>query len=518
MYFSRSKQIFINFLCLISIGISLSNFLNDSVYDKLPEKLKNRVNLGLELQGGSYLQLSVDLNEANKDEMSGIQSDLRKKLKKSKVKFNDLRISVDKIIVDLKSPEQKNLLKQSIQAYDPQLLVHEKDNNIFEIFYDQNVRKKKDDRIIDQCIEVIRHRVDETGTKEPHIYRQGEDRIILQLPGISNPEEVKALIGQTARLTMRLVKGYLNQDTKVDSIPVEYDILPSKDNEADRYIVEKEVLLTGDVLESTKVTQREGQPAVAFSMNKIGAQKFGEITLQNVGKQLAIILDNVIISAPKISMHIPTGEGNISGSMSLKDASQLKLILSSGALPAPLKIIEERVVGPTLGNDSIQDGKRAVLVSFIMVTIFMFLCYNLFGIFACVSLVFNIVFLLAALSILNATLTLPGIAGIALTIGMAVDANVLIYERIKEELRDGIKPIKAIALGFERAMTTIIDANITTLIAAAVLYQFGSGPVRGFAVTLAVGIVISMFTALTLTNYQIFLWSRKQNKLENLRI
>ncbi len=479
---------------------------------KLPGFLNHKVNLGLELQGGSYLQLFVDLEAAYKEEMQALIPDIKKQLRKDKVVFSEIKLIGDEIILKTDQFEQVKKVASSF-SLTAELA---KESGKVRLFQDPAKKEERNAKKVEQSIEVVKRRIDESGTKEPSIYKQGKDRIIVQLAGVQNPEEIKKLLGQTGRLTFRLLKDTVQKDSKYAISPI-YDVFPSKEDPNHLCVVEKEILLTGDVLENVKVSQQQGLPGVVLEMNTVGGRKFSDITLNNVGKQLAIVIDDTVVSAPKITQHIPIGVASISGAMTLQDATRLKTILSSGSLPAPLKIIEERTVGPSLGTDAIADGKNAVILSFVFVSIFMFLAYSLFGIFACVSLIFNLILTFAALSILGATLTLPGIAGLALTIGMAVDANVLIYERIKEELRQGLKTMRAIVSGFERSMATILDANLTTLIGAAVLFEFGSGPVKGFAVTLMIGIVISMFTALTLTYYQIYLYTRNR-KLDSLPI
>lgn len=505
MQFSRFKIFWIFVVCGLGILLSLPNVISP---DKLPTLLSRKVNLGLELQGGSYLQLLVDLDAAHKEEMQALLPDIKKELRKNKVEFSDIKMVGDEILLKTTNVEGLKAvaaifgLNVSISKDDVRLLL------------DTAKKEERNLRKVNQCIEVVKRRIDESGTKEPNIYRQGKDRIIVQLAGIQDPEEIKKLLGQTGRLTFRLVKNMVPVESSNTVAPI-YDVLTFKDDPHYVCAVEKEILLTGDVLENVKVGNNQGLPGVVLEMNTVGGRKFSDITLHNIGKQLAIVIDNTVVSAPKITQHIPIGVASISGSMTVQDATRLKTILSSGSLPAPLKIIEERTVGPSLGGDAIADGKKAVILSFIFVSLFMLSTYYLLGAFACVSLIFNLILTFAALSVLGATLTLPGIAGLALTIGMAVDANVLIFERIKEETRAGLKIMRAIVSGFERSMTTILDSNLTTLIGAAVLFQFGSGPVRGFAVTLMIGIIISMFTALTLTYYQIYLYSRHR-KLESL--
>ena len=365
---------------------------------------------------------------------------------------------------------------------------------------------------VQQSIEIVRRRVDETGTREPTIQQQGDDRILVQLPGIDDPERIKRLLGKTAKMSFHLV----DQRNSVESamagrIPPGSWLLPSEGEDRRMYLIRKRVMVSGDTLIDAQPStdSRTNEPVVTFRFDTAGAKRFGSATSKNVGKLFAIVLDRKVISAPVIREPILGGSGQISGSFSFQSAQDLALLLRAGALPAPLTILEERSVGPGLGADSIAAGKIASIIGIILVVVFMVAAYGLFGFMADIALIVNMVLILGALSFLQATLTLPGIAGIVLTIGMAVDANVLVFERIREEVRSGRTPISSIDAGYTRAFTTIIDANLTTLIAALLLYAFGSGPVRGFAVTLSIGIITSMFTAIMLTRLMIVIWLRR---------
>ena len=512
MNFSKIKIFLAVLVCIFGVVFSVPSFLPKKTFDQLPYFMQKKVNLGLELRGGSYLQLQVALDEAYRTNFEKLA--VRKFLKKNKIGFTDYKIDDQAIYFTLKNIEDYDKISKMITSVD-RLLSVALNGTTARVYYEPNQKRELDMKLIDQSIEVVRRRIDETGTKEPLIYRQGQDRIIVQLPGIDDPARVKNLLGQTGRLTFKLLVGAVDQETDKTKI-LGKEILVEKDTGI-RYYVDPEILLTGEDLTTVKVVS-DNMNGVSFELNAFGTERFKDITAKNIGKRLAIIIDNVIVTSPKITQAIPYGQAVISSDRTtLEDATRLKIILASGSLPAPLKVVEERVVGPSLGEDSIAHGKSAVMWSFIFVALFMLIIYRLFGLFATISLIFNIILLFATLSFIDATLTLPGIAGIALTMGVAVDANVLIYERIKEELRLGIKPIRAIILGFERAMTTIIDSNLTTLIGAFILYEFGSGPIRGFAVTLGLGIMISMFTALTLTQMQIYLWVRNR-KVETLSI
>jgi len=389
-------------------------------------------------------------------------------------------------------------------------------NKIIMEMTERAIRDRKTSAV-QQSIEIVRRRVDETGTREPTIQRQGDDRILVQLPGIDDPERIKRLLGKTAKMSFHLVDQRNSVEAAMAGrIPPGSRLMPSDEASANgqpqMYLIKKRVMVSGDTLVDSQPSydSRTNEPVVTFRFDSAGAKRFGRATSKNVGKLFAIILDGKVISAPVIREPILGGSGQISGSFTVQTAQDLALLLRAGALPAPLTILEERSVGPGLGADSIAAGKVASIIGIIAVVIFMGAAYGLFGVMADVALMMNMFLILAALSFLQATLTLPGIAGIVLTIGMAVDANVLVFERIREEVRAGRTPISAVDAGYSRAFTTIIDANLTTLIAAVLLYVFGSGPVRGFAVTLSIGIVTSMFTAIMLTRLLVVTWLRRK--------
>jgi preprotein translocase subunit SecD len=365
---------------------------------------------------------------------------------------------------------------------------------------------------VEQSVQIVEKRVNELGTVEPSIQRQGVDRVLVQVPGLQDPSRLKELLGKTAKLTFRLVDQTVPIDQALrGQVPPDSELLKSTKAENNQpYVIEKRVVVSGEDLTDAQpgFDQRNGEPIVSFKFNNNGARRFAQITQENVGKPFAIVLDNEVISAPVIREPILGGSGQISGSFTVQAANDLAILLRAGALPAPLQIIEERTVGPGLGQDSIEKGKMSSYVGAAMVIIFMFLTYGLFGLFANIAVAINVAMIFGVLSLLNATLTLPGIAGIVLTVGIAVDSNVLIYERIREEVRGGRSPIMAIDAGFARALATILDSNITTFIAAAVLFFIGTGPVRGFAVTLGIGIVTTVFTAYTLTRLIVAMWVR----------
>ena len=364
-----------------------------------------------------------------------------------------------------------------------------------------------------QAIEIVRRRIDETGTNEPSIQQQGVDRIIVQLPGLDDPSRIKKLLGKTAKLNFQLVHPSINSnDIKKGSSPPPGYVILEEDKNPDRlYMINKRVVVSGEMLKDASPTfDSNNSPSVSFQLSPLGGKKFGRVTGQNIGRPFAIVLDNKVVSAPVIQSQI-FSTGQITGTFSVQETNDLALVLRSGALPVPMIILEERSVGPGLGSDSIMSGKIASVAGLIAVMIFMLMTYGIFGIFANIALICNIIFILALLSLIQATLTLPGIAGIVLTMGMAVDANVLIFERIKEEYKIGREIFDAIESGFQRAISTIVDANLTTLFAALALYVFGSGPIKGFSVTLMIGIVTSMFTAIIITKYFVYAYSKKKN-------
>lgn len=530
-YITRSRIYTIVAVCLVGVLFALPNVLSPTQLERFPDMFKKTINLGLELRGGSHLQFEVDLKAVAAEQLTALLDDVRTNLRKEQIGYTGLTVSQDKATSQatlsfmLRDPNQAEQAQKLVRKIDPTLQV-KIDNSRVLISISEEASVRRNKSIIEQSIEVIRRRIDESGTKEPIIQMQGNNRIIVQLPGVDNPGEVKKLVGQTAKMSFRLVEHSAGpvavsaSGTPIGHVPPGCDLLPEvrEDGRVHYIAVKRPIMVSGESLIDAQATiNHEGQPVVSLKFNSAGARKFAQMSGDNIQKQFAIVLDDKVISAPVFREVIPDGNGQISGHFTIKDANDLALLLRAGALPAPLNVLEERTVGPSLGADSIQDGKTATVLAFILVSVFMILNYSVFGIFANIALVFNIIFLFAGLSLLQATLTLPGIAGIALTIGMAVDANVLIYERIKEEIRNGMKVGSAIEAGYQRAMTTILDSNLTTLIGTAVLFEFGTGPIRGFAVTLALGIVISLFTALSLTRLIIAIWLRKR-KLTTLPI
>ena len=502
-------------VCLLGVLLSLPNLFAPATLDKLPSWLpKKQVSLGLDLQGGSHLLLEVDVRAAIVERLNGVVDAVRTKMREARLGYTNLGVQGDAVVFHLRDRDRVEDVRRIVQDIDRDLTTEIGADGSVKLRYSDQAFIAARKQMVDQSIEIVRRRVDETGTKEPTIQREGEDRILLQLPGIENPEHVKSLLGKTAKMTFRLVDTNANvADARAGRLPPGDELLqaePGRDRGGpDAYVVQKRVMVSGDMLTKADATFQQNEPVVSFQFNSIGARRFGDATRENVGKPFAIVLDNKVISAPVIREPILGGSGVISGGFTVQTAIDLALLLRAGALPAPLNILEERTVGPDLGADSIHAGTLACLIGVVLVIVFMLVFYGLFGIFADVALFFNLCLMLAALSLLGATLTLPGIAGIALTMGMAVDANILIYERIREELRTGRTNVSAIEAGFKRAFGTIVDSHITTLVAGALLYWLGSGPVKGFAVTLSIGVLTSLWSAILVTRLQVVLWLRR---------
>ncbi len=486
----------------------------DFVANNLPGIVPHQtINLGLDLQGGSHLLLQVELKNIIKERAESLVSALRPEMRKEKIGYRRLKEVSDGVAVTLRDSVDADAVRKLIRKTDPNLEIVTK-GDVIEGRFSEIAIQEIQDQTINQSIEIVRRRIDETGTREPTIQRQGDDRILVQLPGLDDPSRVKDLLGKTAKLGFHLV-----EDGSGGARSMVLPFAAEAGTDAGRSLaVYRRAELTGDTLVNAQYApDQNGQSAVSFRFNTIGAKRFCTLSRENVNKLFAIVLDGEIISAPVIREPICGGQGQISGSFSIKEANDLALLLRAGALPAPLTILEERTVGPSLGADSVQAGKIASIIALFGVLVFMLITYKRFGIYANIALLVNVSLIFAVLSSIQATLTLPGIAGIVLTIGMAVDANVLIFERIKEELSNGRSPMSAIDAGFSRAMGTIIDSNLTTLIAAVILYSFGTGPIKGFAVTLAVGIMTSFFSAIMVTRLLVVRWLLK-NKPSELKI
>ena len=467
---------------------------------------EKKVNLGLDLQGGSHLLLEVKNEVLLNEDINNIAGFIRQFLRNERIKILSLDIIDHSIKVELlENIDIEKLIIFKNKNYPN--LNHKKFENKLEFKLSEIYLKNLYESSIKQSLEIVRKRIDESGTKEPLIQRSGKNRILLQLPGVKDPERIKDLLGTTAKLTFHMVDDEDNISLNANRAPFGKMIVYDYYDPNTKYLVEKKARVGGEHLIDAKGSfdQQQGH-AVSFRFDTTGAQKFGKATTENVGKRFAVILDGVVITAPVINSAITGGSGIITGAFTSQEAADLAVLLRAGALPAPLEIIEERSVGPGLGADSISSGKFASIIGLVLVCIFMILTYGFIGIIANIALIFNIFIIISSLGIIGATLTLPGIAGIVLTIGMAVDANVLIFERIKEEIKRSNQLISAINNGFARAISTIIDANITTLIAALLLFIFGSGPIKGFAITLSLGVVASMFTAIMLVNFLIITW------------
>ncbi|MCY4038620.1 MAG: protein translocase subunit SecD [Hyphomicrobiales bacterium] len=549
LYFTKWKITFVLAVCAAGLLFALPNVFPQKVLDTLPDWLpRDKVVLGLDLQGGSHLLLEVDVDTAVRERLETLVDDARSGLRGERIGYRNLGVREDALRVEIIVKEEKEEeegegeegeaaeeteeidgpariaaaldvlegLSEPIatSVFTPvpvQELEISAEGNVLEARLGEQARLQRTISAVSQSIEIIRRRIDELGTREPTIQRQGERRILVQAPGLDNPERLKELLGQTAKLSFHLVDSSMSPERAEEGRPPTGSELLYSDTEPKiPYLVRKRIMVSGENLVDAQPAfeQISNQPVVSFRFDNTGARRFGKVTQENVGQPFAIVLDGEVISAPVIREPILGGAGQISGNFTVESANDLSILLRAGALPAPLEIIEERTVGPGLGADSIRAGAIACVIGLAAVLLFMLFAYGRFGLFADIALLVNLILLLGALSLLGATLTLPGIAGIVLTIGMAVDANVLIFERIDEELSTDKSTLNAVEAGYRRALGTILDANITTLIAALVLFQVGSGPVRGFAVTLAIGIITSVFTAFILTRMLMVLWLR----------
>ncbi len=501
-------------ISLVLLGIVFS--IPSIIYDDNSENwfLKNKINLGLDLQGGSYLLLEVQLDVLYREELENFSDSIRLVARENSTKISQIIMNDNDIQVNFDNTNKINEIKNSFFQMYRGVGLQVSDNKLT-IKLDDAYKKIIQDSAIKQSLEIVRKRIDESGTKEPLIQRSGKKRILLQLPGVKNPERIKELLGKTAKLTFHLVDDENTSALKANIAPFGKMIVSDIYDENIKYLLDKRSLVGGENLVDAKGSfdQTEGH-AVSFRFDTEGAQKFGKITSNNIGNRLAVVLDGVVITAPRINSAITGGSGIITGNFNAQEAADLAVLLRAGALPAPLEIVEERSVGAGLGADSIAAGQIAAIIGMVLVCIFMILIYGIFGALANVSLIVNLFIIISLLGTIGATLTLPGIAGIVLTIGMAVDANVLIFERIKEESLRQTKVFQIVKTGFDRAMSTILDANITTLIAAVLLFAFGSGPIRGFSITLSLGVIASMFTALMLTNFLVYMYLSFSNKKE----
>lgn len=502
---SKSRVITIIAICLAGVFFAVPNIISNK--DALPSWWQP-VNLGLDLQGGSNLLLEVKLDEVLKERMSSIEDSARQILRENKIRYKSLGSDENGVKVAIENAGARNKAAALFRKIDDGINVEEIEDGFLNIAYTDVALNQLKLKVVDQSIEIVRRRIDELGTKEPVIQSQGSNRIVVQLPGLQNPEYVKTLLGKTAKMSFHLVDSSARaSDAKRGKLGGKYKLAYGEMGEP--YVITRKPVVGGENLVDAQPSFQEGQAVVSFRFNSLGGKKFGEVTKNNIGERLAIVLDNEVISAPTIQSAIMGGSGVITGNFTVKSANDLALLLRSGALPAPLEVLEERTVGAGLGADSIKAGVIASIIGLAFVVVFMLSAYGLFGVFTTVAVFTNLILMLGILSAMGATLTLPGIAGIILTIGMAVDANVLIFERMREEVKHGRSTRDAAEAGFTEAWTTIVDSNLTTLVAAVVLFYFGTGPVRGFAVTLAIGIATSMFTSVTVTRLIITAWLNK---------
>ena len=516
LYFSKIKIISIIIFTVIFSYFTASNFFK---FDD--NFLKKKINLGLDLQGGSYLLLEIDNEPVITQKLQNKLSSLRKYFKKENIIFKNLKLINNELIsfeLNQEFVEKFSSLLEDknsdINPYYQRFKTHEFDfnvkDNVFNLKYSKYGLIELKKTSINQALEIVRRRIDEVGTNEPNILRRGSDRILVELPGLDDPQRIKSLLGKTANLTFRFV--IQNEEPSFGS-----EKLATEDG-SEELIVSKRIIISGENLVDAipRMDNQSNQTVVSFTLDRVGAKRFGKATMSGIGKRLAIVLDGKIVSAPVVRDAIVSGSGQISGNFTFQSATDLSLLLRSGALPAPLNIIEERTVGPDLGQDSIDAGILALIIGFFLVIFFMLFKYKVFGLIANVALIFNLFLLVGILTLFEATLTLPGIAGIILTVGMAVDANVLIFERIKEEIKIEKNNILAFDSGYNRSKTAVIDANVTTLISAIILFFLGSGPVKGFSVTLGVGIFTTLFSVYFIARLLTALYVIKNKDKESL--
>ena len=531
LYFSRWKTILIWLVVLAGVVIAAPNLFSQQRLAALPDWLpKQQMTLGLDLQGGVHLLLEIDRNDIRQERLRATLGDVRQILRDAGVGYTGLSETENGVQLRLTDESQVQAARDALEVLTQPLnstlfgggtvsefTLDEPEPGRFQLAITEDGIDYRVSAAVTQSVEVVRRRIDELGTTEPVIQRQGANRVLVQVPGEADPQRVKDLIGQTARLSFRMVDPTTPVEEAVNGRPpAGTEVLYSVDEPRVPYLVQMQELVSGENLTDSQAgfDQQNNEPIVSFRFDSRGAQRFGQATQQNVGVPFAIVLDNEVISAPVIREPILGGSGQISGNFTPQTANDLAILLRAGALPADLTVIEERAVGAGLGADSIEAGQFASMIAAVLVVLFMVIAYGQLGLIANIALIANVTLIIAALTTLGATLTLPGIAGIVLTMGMAVDSNVIIFERVKEERRQGRSIVQALDSGFQRALATVVDANMTTLIAAVILFYLGSGPVRGFAVTLAIGIVTTVFTAFTLTRWLIAVWLRRQKPKE----
>ena len=515
LYFSKLRIIFITLISLLFIIFALSNLFN---FDN--KILNKKINLGLDLQGGSYLLLEIDNDPVIEQKLQNLTVTIRNFFKEKNVRITNFKLlnqtlsftsdeNSKQIILDEFTSEESELNPYYQRFKSHQLDIVE-DDNFFKVSFSKQGIVNLKTSPQDQALEIVRRRIDEIGTNEPNILKRGNDRILVELPGLDDPMRIKSLLGKTANLSFRFVTKDTEGSFGAEKLEFE--------DGTEEAIVSKRIILSGENLldAQPRMDTENNETVVTFSLDRVGAKRFGKATSTGIGKRLAIVLDGKVISAPVIRDTIATGSGQISGGFTFQSATDLALLLRSGALPAPLNIIEERTVGPDLGQDSINAGMIALLIGFILVILYIFVKYKIFGIITNIALILNLFILVGILTIFEATLTLPGIAGIILTVGMAVDANVLIFERIKEELKSEKNNLIAFDSGYTKSRTAILDANITTLLAAIILFFMGSGPIKGFSLTLGIGIFTTLFTVYFIARLLTVLYVSKNKEKEGL--
>jgi SecD/SecF fusion protein len=531
LYFSPWKSVTIWLVVLIGIVFAAPNLINQSTLAGLPDWMpKRQMTLGLDLQGGSHILLEIDREQLIEDRLDSARDEIRVTLRDARIGYTGLSESGRTVQVRVRDEESMTQARQALEALtEPvssgvfgtgvvtELAMEEPEPGLFRFTLTEEGINYRINTAVSQSIEVVGRRVNELGTTEPIIQRQGADRILVQVPGLDDPERLKEIIGQTAQLSFQMVDQSVPVQEAIDTRPPPGTrVLYSTDEPSVPYLIENRVIVSGENLVDAQATfdQRTNEPVVSFRFDGQGATRFGQATQQNVGRLFAIILDNQVISAPQIREPILGGTGQISGNFTVQTANDLAVLLRAGALPADLTIIEERTVGPSLGADSVAAGQIAAMIAAVLVLGFMIFTYGTLGLIANIALIANMGLIVAILSGLGATLTLPGIAGIVLTMGMAVDSNIIIFERVREERAQGRSLIQSLDSGFRNAVSTIVDANVTTFIVAAIMFYLGSGPIRGFAVTLAIGIITTVFTAFLVTRWLIAFWLRRTKPKE----
>ena len=515
LYFSKFRIFLIIFLSLFFIIIASSNIFKFS-----NNLLNKKINLGLDLQGGSYLLLEIDNSPVIEQRLQNFTITIRNYFKKQNIRIKNIKIENQNFIFSVDEEFKQKVLdtfmnkESEINPYYERFKSHQfeviEENNFFRVSYSRQGIVELKTSSQDQALEIVRRRIDEIGTNEPNIIKRGNDRILVELPGLDDPMRIKSLLGKTANLSFRFVTNENDDSFGTERLKFE--------NNSDEAIVSKRIIMSGDNLldAQPRMDSQTNETIVTFTLDRVGAKRFGKATASGIGKRLAIVLDGKIISAPVIRDTIASGSGQISGGFTFQSATDLALLLRSGALPAPLNIIEERTVGPDLGKDSIKAGIIALIIGFILVIVFILYKYKFFGLITNITLVVNLIVLLGILTLFEATLTLPGIAGIILTVGMAVDANVLIFERIKEELKNEKNNLIAFDSGYSKSRTAILDANITTLLAAIILFFMGSGPIKGFSLTLGIGIFTTLFSVYFIARLLTVTYVSKNKNKENL--